>query len=240
MIDQGEDVNIVNAVTAVVREADQAFNTLGGGSRHWVRDCFLPLLNKAGLIVQPAPAAVPEPQTTWGGEPITEAFIDEVIQRWDGIVAEAENEYEARVELCQQMIAARRLPLAAPAHAAVPEPEPQATGGGRDAVVDLFEHVTALYVVARQHPQESWVRQRLLAIVKDLDVVGERLSGGVWQAHSGAEPPPPSGEPEPRCVTVSEDLPGGGTRSRGVTAPARPTPDELEAAALRRVQPRDG
>lgn len=38
-------------ITAVVREADQLFQKVGGSSRHWVRDCFLPLLEKAGLSI---------------------------------------------------------------------------------------------------------------------------------------------------------------------------------------------
>lgn len=38
----------VAALTAIVREADQLFERVGGSSRHWVRDCFLPLLERAG------------------------------------------------------------------------------------------------------------------------------------------------------------------------------------------------
>lgn len=49
----GENADYVNRVTAVVREADRAFEKVGGGSRHWVRDCFLPLLNRAGLFIGP-------------------------------------------------------------------------------------------------------------------------------------------------------------------------------------------
>jgi hypothetical protein len=48
---QEEDTSIVARVTAVCRKADQQFETVGGSSRHWVRDCFLPLLNGAGLFV---------------------------------------------------------------------------------------------------------------------------------------------------------------------------------------------
>ena len=43
-------------VTIIVREADQAFEKSGGSSRHWVRDCFLPLLEAAGLRVVDANA----------------------------------------------------------------------------------------------------------------------------------------------------------------------------------------
>jgi hypothetical protein len=38
-------------LTAAVREADQAFETVGGSSRHYVRDCLLPALAKAGLKI---------------------------------------------------------------------------------------------------------------------------------------------------------------------------------------------
>ena len=41
----------IEAVTAVVREADRLFESVGGSSRHWVRDCFLPLLEKNGMVV---------------------------------------------------------------------------------------------------------------------------------------------------------------------------------------------
>lgn len=40
-----------DAVTAAVREADQTFQRVGGSSRHWVRDCFLPTLEKHGLCL---------------------------------------------------------------------------------------------------------------------------------------------------------------------------------------------
>lgn len=49
--EQADDTDIVNRVTAVVREADRDFETGGGSSRHWVRDWFLPTLNRAGLSV---------------------------------------------------------------------------------------------------------------------------------------------------------------------------------------------
>lgn len=41
----------VAAITEVVREADQAFETSGGSSRHWVRDQFLPRLEEAGWVL---------------------------------------------------------------------------------------------------------------------------------------------------------------------------------------------
>jgi len=56
-----DDPNVVAAVTAIVREADLVFERVGGSSRHWVRDCFLPLLNQAGWVVTRAPGAVDPP-----------------------------------------------------------------------------------------------------------------------------------------------------------------------------------
>ena len=48
------------AITAVVREADQAFESSGGSSRHWVRDQFLPRLATAGWrLVKVVPIALP-------------------------------------------------------------------------------------------------------------------------------------------------------------------------------------
>lgn len=48
---QDDDFDLVAAITRIVREADQVFERVGGSSRHWVRDCFLPLCNRAGLYV---------------------------------------------------------------------------------------------------------------------------------------------------------------------------------------------
>jgi hypothetical protein len=46
----------VAKITAVVREADQDFERVGGSSRHWVRECLLPRLEAAGLrIVKATP-----------------------------------------------------------------------------------------------------------------------------------------------------------------------------------------
>lgn len=53
IVKQSESDGVVNQVTAVVREADRAFERSGGSSRHWVRDCFLPRLNESGLCVAP-------------------------------------------------------------------------------------------------------------------------------------------------------------------------------------------
>jgi len=45
------DTEMVNKLTAVVREADELFEKVGGSSRHWVRDCFVQILEKEGLRV---------------------------------------------------------------------------------------------------------------------------------------------------------------------------------------------
>ncbi len=50
---QSEEADIVRLVTAVIRDADEMFVKSGGSSRHWVRECFLPKLNGAGLFIQP-------------------------------------------------------------------------------------------------------------------------------------------------------------------------------------------
>lgn len=42
----------VDMLTEVVREADAVFQRVGGSTRHWVRDCFLPLIEKR-LSAQP-------------------------------------------------------------------------------------------------------------------------------------------------------------------------------------------
>lgn len=42
---------LVARITRAVREADQAFESSGGSSRHWVRECFLPCLEDEGLVL---------------------------------------------------------------------------------------------------------------------------------------------------------------------------------------------
>ena len=42
---------IVQKVTKAVRLADISFEQVGGSSRHWVRDCFLPALEDEGLCI---------------------------------------------------------------------------------------------------------------------------------------------------------------------------------------------
>ena len=50
-----EDIDeIVGAITAVVREADEGFQQSGGSSRHWARDWFLPLLYRRGWRLEKA------------------------------------------------------------------------------------------------------------------------------------------------------------------------------------------
>lgn len=46
--DQGE---IIKRLTAAMREADETFETVGGSTRHYVRDCLLPILEKHGLDI---------------------------------------------------------------------------------------------------------------------------------------------------------------------------------------------
>lgn len=38
-------------ITAAIREADIMFEKVGGSTRHYVRDCLLPIMKKHGLIV---------------------------------------------------------------------------------------------------------------------------------------------------------------------------------------------
>lgn len=41
----------LSKLTQIVRAADEQFEREGGGTRHWVRDCFLPGLEAAGLKI---------------------------------------------------------------------------------------------------------------------------------------------------------------------------------------------
>ena len=48
------------AITEIVREADRVFERVGGSSRHWVRDCFWPMLQQHGwTLVSQRSAAAP-------------------------------------------------------------------------------------------------------------------------------------------------------------------------------------
>jgi hypothetical protein len=61
--DQSEDAEVVNAVTAAMREADRVFEKVGGSTRHHVRDCLLPVLNRNGWRVVRDPANAPDATT---------------------------------------------------------------------------------------------------------------------------------------------------------------------------------
>lgn len=66
--DQAEDSETVAAITAIVREADHAFETSGGSSRHWVRDQFLPRLNAHGWrVLSPGRPVVEQPESVPAG-----------------------------------------------------------------------------------------------------------------------------------------------------------------------------
>ena len=41
----------IDAITAAVRAADLAFESSGGSSRHYVRECLIPQLEAAGLVI---------------------------------------------------------------------------------------------------------------------------------------------------------------------------------------------
>ena len=50
-----ENPGIVRRMTAAMREADAAFAKGGGTTRHYVRECVLPVLRKHGLLIAAAP-----------------------------------------------------------------------------------------------------------------------------------------------------------------------------------------
>jgi hypothetical protein len=56
-----ENSDIISSVTAVMRNADVYFETTGGGTRHYVRDLLLPMLDDAGLQVIHKSAVPPPP-----------------------------------------------------------------------------------------------------------------------------------------------------------------------------------
>jgi hypothetical protein len=39
----------VAEITALIREADEIFETVGGGTRHYVRDVLMPLMEEKGI-----------------------------------------------------------------------------------------------------------------------------------------------------------------------------------------------
>ncbi len=50
-LDNGIGRELVNALTPLVRAADERHSVEGGGTRHWVRDYFLPELRAAGWTI---------------------------------------------------------------------------------------------------------------------------------------------------------------------------------------------
>lgn len=49
------DPELIRRMTAAMREADKTFERVGGSTRHHVRDCLLPVLEKHGLELRLAP-----------------------------------------------------------------------------------------------------------------------------------------------------------------------------------------
>lgn len=107
-LEQCEDSELVARLTAIVREADQTFERVGGSSRHWVRDCFLPLLNRAGWYVAACPAGIPDTLTfevVVNGQPIHvtvkgSATVRDIIEpalTATGTVSRPDSEWEVRL-----------------------------------------------------------------------------------------------------------------------------------------------
>ena len=53
----GQRAATVAEITKAVRQADEDFRHVGGSSRHWVRDCFIPALDAAWMRVVVNPPA---------------------------------------------------------------------------------------------------------------------------------------------------------------------------------------
>lgn len=49
--------DLVQRVTPIIHDADLHHQSDGGGTRHWVRDCFLPRLAAANLTITEVPDA---------------------------------------------------------------------------------------------------------------------------------------------------------------------------------------
>tara|TARA_R110000851_G_scaffold33896_4_gene90393 strand:+ start:1463 stop:1645 length:183 start_codon:yes stop_codon:yes gene_type:complete len=47
--------DVEKRITAAVREADSVFEKTGGSTRHYVRECLMPILEKNGLEVREKP-----------------------------------------------------------------------------------------------------------------------------------------------------------------------------------------
>lgn len=54
---QPSETELVRELTAIVRQADEEFEAMGGTSRHWVRDHFLPLVRAHGYRIVKVPAS---------------------------------------------------------------------------------------------------------------------------------------------------------------------------------------
>lgn len=50
-----KDQELINLLTRLVREADRDHEQAGGGTRHWVRDCFLPAIKRNGYEIELKP-----------------------------------------------------------------------------------------------------------------------------------------------------------------------------------------
>ena len=50
------DDECVRRLTAAMREADAIHRRVGGGTRHYVRDCLLPILDRHGITIAAAPS----------------------------------------------------------------------------------------------------------------------------------------------------------------------------------------
>lgn len=46
--------DLINRMTAAMREADETFQRVGGSTRHHIRDCLLPILSKHQLVLKRA------------------------------------------------------------------------------------------------------------------------------------------------------------------------------------------
>jgi hypothetical protein len=46
-----EEKQFVENFTEIMREADQCFEKIGGSTRHYVRDCLLPIIQKKGFKI---------------------------------------------------------------------------------------------------------------------------------------------------------------------------------------------
>jgi hypothetical protein len=47
--EQDRETELIRRMTAAMREADETFERVGGSTRHHVRDCLLPVLEKHRL-----------------------------------------------------------------------------------------------------------------------------------------------------------------------------------------------